>query len=134
MLDTLFFLKIAASIKKLFCFKTYLVKKELKGERANTAAQCCYESKYRLRYLSSTLERKTSSIYNYINEESKFIHSSLRPKMVLFGDTVLALTFCFVFKARKTKTTMRHEAFLRVVSKESVEDFLHYTQNSVSKP
>lgn len=54
--------------------------------------------------------------------------------MVLFGDTVLSLTFCFVYKARKTKTTMRHEAFLRVVSKESVEDFLRYTQNSVSKP
>lgn len=29
---------------------------------------------------------------------------------------------------------MRREAFLQVVSKESVEDFLRYTQNPVSKP
>lgn len=29
---------------------------------------------------------------------------------------------------------MKHEAFLQVVSKESIEDFLHYTQNPVSEP
>lgn len=29
---------------------------------------------------------------------------------------------------------MKREAFLKIVSKESVEDFLRYTQNPVSKP
>lgn len=29
---------------------------------------------------------------------------------------------------------MKREAFLQVVSKESIEDFLRYTQSPVSKP
>lgn len=40
----------------------------------------------------------------------------------------------FVYKVRKTNSRMKREAFLQVVSKESIEDFLRYTQNPVSEP
>ncbi|OPJ85324.1 condensin-2 complex subunit G2 [Patagioenas fasciata monilis] len=45
----------------------------------------------------------------------------------------VANSFCHIVpalgSARKNKTTMKREAFLRVVSKESIEDFLRYTQS-----
>lgn len=41
---------------------------------------------------------------------------------------------CFGCKVGKTNSRMKREAFLRVVSKESIEDFLRYTQSPVSEP
>lgn len=41
---------------------------------------------------------------------------------------------CFVYKAGKPNSRMKREAFLQVVSKESIEDFLRYTQSPVSEP
>lgn len=41
---------------------------------------------------------------------------------------------CLAYKVGKTNSKMKREAFLQVVSKESIEDFLRYTQNPVSEP
>lgn len=54
--------------------------------------------------------------------------------MILFWYTVPSLTLCFGYKVGKTNSRMKREAFLQVVSKESIEDFLRYTQNPVSEP
>lgn len=41
---------------------------------------------------------------------------------------------CFGYKVGKTNSRMKREEFLQVVSKESIEDFLRYTQSPVSEP
>lgn len=57
-----------------------------------------------------------------------------RPFYNLYACKIYFYCLFFVYVARRNKTTMKREAFLQAVSKKSVEDFLRFTQISVSKP